>query len=102
MLVALLPPTLNFGTVTLGQTSAASTVTLSNGTGSNFTIKSTAVGLDFIIVNTTCSSVLSAGASCTYQLSFRPLTAGSKNELFIVNNTTNSPLEVHLLGTGQR
>ena len=86
----------------LGQTSAASTVTLSNGTGSNFTIKGTAVGLDFMIVSTTCSSVLNPGGSCNYLLSFRPLTGGSKSELFLINQSTASQQEVQLQGIGQR
>ena len=86
----------------MGQTSAASIVTLSNGTGSKLTIKSTAVGLDFIIVNTTCSSVLNAGQSCNYLVSFRPRSAGTKSEVFRVTDNINSPQKVQLHGIGQR
>jgi hypothetical protein len=101
--VSLLPSSLNFGTVTLDQTSPSSSVTLFNGTSSKLTIKSAATGLDFTIVSTTCSSTLSAGQSCSYTLNFRPLTVGTKSEPFVVNDSSpNSPQQVELIGVGER
>jgi hypothetical protein len=95
----LLSSTLNFGTVALGQTSTASAVTLTNGTSTTLTISGTSIGLDFIVVSTTCSSSLAAGQSCAYMLAFRPLTAGSKSETFRVNDSSaDSPQKVQLLG----
>jgi len=97
--VTLLPSELSFGTLGLGKTSASSAVTLTNATSSNISLKSTAVGLDFEIVSTTCSSTLGAGQSCSYELAFRPLTLGSKNEMFkVTDSSSNSPQQVQLIG----
>jgi hypothetical protein len=97
--VTLLSTTLNFGTVILGQNSDPSVVTLTNGSASKLTIKSTSVGFDFEIMSTTCGSSLGAGQSCTYAIEFRPLTTGTKSELFKVNDSSpDSPQEVHLQG----
>ena len=53
-LVTLLPSTLNFGTITLGQVSASSTVTLTNGTGKTLDVRGTGIGLNFVVVGSTC------------------------------------------------
>ena len=88
--------------MTVGQTSAPSSVTLTNGAAKTLIIRGTAIGLDFFIVNTTCSSVLNAGQSCTYLLSFRPLSAGTKSQTFKITDNINSPQKVQLHGVGQR
>ncbi len=100
-LVTLLPSTLDFGTVTVGQSSAAQTLTLSNGTGKRLTIRGTAIGIDFTVVSTTCSSALNAGASCAYMVSFQPRRAGTKNEKFRVT-VTGASLKVQLQGVATR
>jgi hypothetical protein len=69
--VTLLPSTLDFGAIVIGQHSAAQTITLSNGTGKKITIRGTAIGIDYKIVSTTCSSALKPGQSCNYIVSFR-------------------------------
>ncbi|MGD0076790.1 MAG: kelch repeat-containing protein, partial [Candidatus Binataceae bacterium] len=99
--ITLLPPTVDFGTVTVGQASPASTVTLSNGTGKQIKIKGFATGGDYKVVSTTCSSTLNAGQSCNYMLSFRPQRAGTKNEAFRVT-VTGTSLKVKLHGVGTR
>jgi hypothetical protein len=86
----------------VGQTSAPSTVTLSNGAAKTLIIRGTAIGLDFVVVNTTCSSLLNAGASCDYLISFRPRSAGTKSRVFKVTDNINSPQKVLLHGVGQR
>jgi len=107
--LTLLPSTLDFGTVKVGQSSAAQTVTLSNGTGKNLIISGWSIGRDFKIVSTTCSlpppspTVLPAGESCSYMLSFDPQSAGTKNELFqVVDSAPKSPLKAKLQGVGKR
>jgi len=102
-LVTLLPSPLDFGTVIAGQSSAPSTTTLTNGTGKKVTISGIAIGNDFGIVSTTCSSVLKPGQSCNYLVSFHPRSAGTKNELFrVFDSATNSPQKVQLNGIATR
>ena len=100
-LIILEPRTLNFGTVKVGQSSAASTLTLTNRAGQNLRIEGTAIGRDFVLVNSTCPAILSAGQSCNYLVSFRPQSVGAKNEVFRANDNINSPQKVQLHGTGQ-
>jgi hypothetical protein len=98
-----LPSTLDFGTVIAGQSSAPSSVTLSNGSGNKLTIRGTVIGIDYKVVSTTCSSTLNAGQSCNYMVSFRPLSAGTKNEQFrVFDSAGNSPQKVQLNGLGTR
>lgn len=88
--MTLLPSTLDFGTVAVGQSSAARSVTLTNGCGQQATLNGTAIGLDFVVMGTTCPSALKPGKSCNYLLGFRPLSIGPKNEAFRVVNVIKS------------
>lgn len=102
-LVTLLPSPLEFGTVKVGQSSGSQTVTLTNGAAKKLAISGTAIGVDFRVVSTTCSSALNAGQSCDYMVSFQPLRAGTKSEVFKVTDSAhNSPQKVKLHGVGQR
>ena len=86
----------------VGQSSASQTVTLSNGDGT-LTISGWSIGIDFIVVSTTCPSVLNPGQSCTYMVAFRPQSVGTKNELFrVFDSASNSPQKVKLHGVGTR
>jgi hypothetical protein len=101
--LTLSPSTLNFGTVKVGQSSAQSGVTLDNGTGKKVTIHSTMIGRDFKVLVTTCSSVLNAGQSCDYSISFQPQSEGTKHEVFKVDSSSGkNPLKVNLEGVGSR
>jgi hypothetical protein len=66
------------------------------------TIRGTAIGRDFQIVSTTCSSTLAAGKSCNYMVGFEPQSAGTKSEALRVADNINSPQRVQLHGIGQR
>ncbi len=87
----------------MGTSSAANTFTLSNGCGQKATLNGTAIGADFRIAGTTCSSTLKPGKSCNYQLKFRPKTVGTKSEAFSVFEviTTQRSQSVQLTGIGQ-
>jgi hypothetical protein len=98
--VTLLPSTLNFGTITLGEVSASSTVTLTNGTGKTLDIRGTGIGLNFVVVGSTCPAALSPGHSCNYTINFRPLSVGTKSGQFRVRNNIKAQV-VHLTGVGQ-
>jgi len=102
--VKLAPSSLNFGSVAVGHTSAAQTVTVTNtGTVSlsitNIGITGTNAG-DFSETNT-CGSSLGTGASCSVSVAFTPRATGSRiAQLSISDNGGGSPQTVSLSGTG--
>ncbi len=98
------PTTLKFGSVNVGTTSAAQTVTLKNvGTTAititSVTIAGTAAG-DYAQTRT-CGSSLAAGASCTISVTFMPTLAGTRSAtLKVADSAAGTPQTVALSGTG--
>jgi probable HAF family extracellular repeat protein len=100
----LLPTSLNFGSVTVGTTSAAMTVTLTNVGTTTLSITGIAItgtnAGDFGQTHT-CGSSLVAGASCTISITFRPTMTGTRTAaLSVSDNAAGSPQKVTLSGTG--
>ncbi|WP_325564988.1 choice-of-anchor D domain-containing protein [Actinospica sp.] len=94
------PAQLSFGNQTVGTTSAAQAVTISNTGNAAAAISSVSAGSPFGQTNN-CGSSLAAGASCTANVTFAPTAASSASGSLTVNsNATNSPLSVALSGTG--
>ena len=94
------PNLLSFGNQTVGSTSSAQSVTITNTGNAAAAISSVTAGAPFAETNT-CGSSLAAGASCTASVTFAPTSAGSASGTLAVNsNATNSPLDVTLSGTG--
>ncbi len=95
------PPTLTFGTVTVGSTSSAQGVTLSN-TG---TAQATGIAFansnstEFVVSANTCGATLNAGASCTFNVAYAPAAAGADNATLTINSAGGSQV-VSLSGTG--
>ena len=103
--VTLTPTSLSFGTVAIGVTSAAQSVTLKNSGTATLTITSIAItgtnSGDFLKSSTTCGSSLAAGASCSIKVEFKPTASGSRAaSVSITDNATGSPQTVSLSGTG--
>jgi len=101
----LVPTSLNFGTVAVGVTSAAKTVTLTNLGTTALTISGIAItgtnAGDYAQTNT-CGSSLAASASCTFSVTFKPTASGTRSAaLSITDNASGSPQTVGLTGTGQ-
>lgn len=103
--VQLVPGTLNFGTVTVGTTSAPQTVTLTNEstsaalsiTGFSFT---GADPLDFAQTNT-CGASVPARGTCTITVTFTPLATGARSaSLNVFDDGGGSPQTVGVSGTG--
>lgn len=100
------PTSNNFGSVAVGNSSSNVTFTLSNGSVSTVTgITITNVGGntgDFVNAGTgTCSSTLSASASCTIIYHFHPATTGSRSTtLNVADSDSTSPQQATLTGTG--
>ena len=106
-IVSLSRTSINFGTITVGTTSAPQSVTITNkGTVTlHFTaapaIKGTNPG-DFAISANTCGSTLAAGANCSISMTFKPTATGTrKATLNITDDGGGSPQRVSLTGTGQ-
>jgi hypothetical protein len=98
------PSSVAFGNQSIGATSTAQTVTLSNSGNSALSISSIAVfgtnAGDFGQTNN-CGSSVAAGANCTINIKFTPSAAGSRAAaLAITDNATGSPQSVSLSGTG--
>jgi len=98
------PTSLNFGTVTVGTTSPAKTVTFTNiGTTSITGISIAITGVnagDFLQANT-CGTSLKAGANCTISVKFKPTLKGARRAAVTVkDNAAGSPQSVSLSGTG--
>jgi parallel beta-helix repeat protein len=93
--VTVTPSALNFGSVAVGATSAAQTVTVSNPTAA---VSSISTSGDYAQTNN-CGSSLAANGSCTVNVTFKPTAAGSRSGTLTVNagGVTNT---VALSGTG--
>jgi hypothetical protein len=98
--ITLSPTSLSFGTVTVGSTSAAKTVTLTNNESATLSIGRSASG-DYSIASTTCGATLASKASCTVNVTFDPKQNGSASgALAVAYNAGLSPQAVALSGTG--
>jgi hypothetical protein len=97
---------LNFGTVTVGKSSAVQTVTLTNN--STKSVKITASALSpaaFAFGGTgTCNNgqSLAVGAHCTISVKFSPTAAGAQTGSLVITDTyAGSPQTVALIGSGK-
>jgi FG-GAP-like repeat/Cep192 domain 4/Abnormal spindle-like microcephaly-assoc'd, ASPM-SPD-2-Hydin/HYDIN/CFA65/VesB-like, Ig-like domain len=91
---------LGFGQVSVGSSSAAETITVTNTASSVLNINGVTASGDFSQTNT-CSAPLPAGISCTISVTFTPTAAGERSgAISITDNATGSPQTVALSGTG--
>lgn len=103
--IATSPASLDFATVTVGVTSPAKTVTVTNvGTTVVTFTGITLVGAnpgDYHITNNTCGSSVAGGASCTVKVTFKPTATGiRKATLNLADDGGGSPQTVTLTGIG--
>jgi hypothetical protein len=90
----------SFGSQTVGSTSPAQTVTVSNPGSAAVSMNSVGVTGPFSEGNN-CGTTLAAGASCTVTLTFAPTASGTATATLTVNSSApSSPLTVTLSGTG--
>jgi hypothetical protein len=95
-----LPTSLAFGNQNVNTTSAAQTVTLTNGGTATLNVTSIAASTKYAQTNT-CGSSVAAGANCTISVTFTPTATGSQpGTITITDNATGSPQTVALTGTG--
>lgn len=99
--VSLSPRELDFGTVAVGTTSAAQTVTLTNGGSVSVTGVSIGASAGFAISSTTCGTSVAAGANCTIAVTFAPKASGSVDgTLTVTDSALGSPQTASLTGIG--
>lgn len=95
------PSSLLWGKVTVGATSTAKSVTISNTQSGDVSFSNIATGPDYTIASSTCAGTLAGGQSCTVSVAFRPTKAGQITELLtFIDNATGSPQALALNGTG--
>jgi FG-GAP-like repeat/Abnormal spindle-like microcephaly-assoc'd, ASPM-SPD-2-Hydin len=98
---SLSPASLTFASQTVGTTSAAQTVTLSNATGTGALDITSIAASDQYAETNTCGSSVATGAECTISVTFTPTSPGTQaGTVTITDNGSNSPQTVALSGTG--
>jgi sugar lactone lactonase YvrE len=103
--LVVLPLSLGFGSQSVGATSAAMAVTLTNNGSLAVTLSGNTIkGADasaFAISASTCATSLAAKSSCTISVTFTPAATGSMTAtLAIANSAASSPVSMGLTGTG--
>ena len=97
------PTSLDFGNVTVGATSAAQTITLSNTGGSSLQVTAlTAAAAPFALSGGSCGAVpfsIGAGLSCTLDYTFSPTVSGPASQNFTVTSNVGNGAFA-LTGTG--
>src|SRR5258706_14856863 len=97
---SLSPTSLTFASQNVGTTSAAQTITLSNGGTAALSITSIAASGDYAQTNT-CGTSVAAGANCTISVTFTPTAAGTRTDtITVTDNAAGSPQTSSLTGTG--
>jgi hypothetical protein len=91
---------LNFEKQTVGTTSKAQSVTLTNTGGTALKISSTKASAEFAITST-CGKSVAAGAKCTISATFSPTKQGAaQGTISIIDSASTRPQVIELLGTG--
>jgi len=98
------PPNLGFGSVAVGVTTAAKTVTLTNSGTATLNITAIAItganATDFAQTHT-CGATLAVAASCTFSVTFKPAATGTRSaSISVTDNSGGSPQLVPLTGVG--
>jgi hypothetical protein len=100
------PTSLSWGAVSVGQTSAAKTITLTNTQSSALTISGIVfpTGSDFYQSASNCPlapATVAAGGTCTISIAFRPLATGTRTAtMSVLDDAPSSPQTFSLTGTG--
>jgi hypothetical protein len=97
---SLSPSSLTFASQTVGTSSAAQIVTLTNSGTASMSITQIAVSGDFSETNT-CGTSLAAGSSCPISVVFTPTTTGSRTGTVAISDSApGSPQTATLAGDG--
>lgn len=90
----------DFGTVGVGITSSAQSLTLTNSGNAPLNVNSVTTTGDFAATSN-CTASMAPSGSCTIQVTFSPTAAGARTGLLrIVNDATSGEVIIPLSGTG--
>ena len=95
--------TFQFCNTPTGGSAGTTSFTLTNTSGvqvTGVTVPATSVGGDFTVANTSCLSILPAGASCTLNVQFSPTTTALLQEPLVVTDADGDTATANLAGTG--
>ncbi|WP_337873178.1 choice-of-anchor D domain-containing protein [Ignavibacterium sp.] len=100
--LTLSPPSLNFGPVAVGSSSAAQTVTVSNTGTANLTISNiSSDNAQFTFTSAALPIVLSAGGSTTVNVVFSPTSLGNQSgNIIFTHDAPGSPTSLPVQGIG--
>jgi hypothetical protein len=98
------PNSLNFGTVSVGKSGAAKTITISNLSTATLSMSPLKVigadPQDFVLSANSCSSSLAGNSSCSVTVTYTPTTGGSRSaSLSIVDGDPTSPQSATFTGS---
>ena len=98
------PSTIGFGVQTIGSQGSTHSVTIRNIGGATASLSLSTTSIDFLLAPGTCGDNLVPAASCTANVTFRPLLGfGTRTATLVVNgNASNAPKNVNLGGTSCR
>jgi len=97
--ISLNPNPVSFGNVSLGQTKNL-TATMKNNGSTSLSISNIVTAGDYTETDN-CGSSLSAGSTCTFTMTFRPTTTGTRyGSITITDSDGSSPQLLNLTGTG--
>ena len=93
---------LAFGTITVGTSSAAQTVTLNNTGGAQATgiAFANSNGNEFVVSGSACGTTLNAGASCSFGVAYTPSGAGADNATLTISSSGAASIVIALSGAG--
>jgi hypothetical protein len=94
---------MTWGSIVVGVTPAAKSVTVTNSGTGVLSISSIATSGDFALATSAkpCGTTLAAGKNCVIKVTFTPTQVGARTgSLTITDNAANSPQTVALSGTG--
>ena len=97
--VVLNPVVLSFGATTVGATSAAQNVTISNTGGATMSLGTISAAGDFVVTANTCGATLVAGVGCTVAIAFAPTASGLRSGVLTVVDGAGTQTAA-LSGTG--
>jgi hypothetical protein len=99
--VNLFPKAVNFGSEPVGQTSAPTSIQVTNFGNAKLSISSIVLTGDFLEQDN-CGNGVTIGGICTLQVSFKPTIKGKRTgAVSIKNNAIPSPQRISLKGIGQ-
>ena len=102
-MIVLTPASLNFGGVTVGITTFAQNIAISNTGGVPATLGAVATTGDFAITANTCGNSLAAGTGCTVAVAFTPTVSGARTGVFSIAGISGTQIlsqTAALSGTG--